>query len=378
MMDRCKPRYKEVVMACQSVRWFVATVVGLVIGAVDPVTQAGDDKPARRDRLEAIKAEFDKQLTAYRKAESEAKTDDDRQAAAKRRPSLQEFGKRFLTLAEEQPTDEVACDALLWIASNSARREKLELDGALDLVEKHHLKSPKLKGVVDALACSVNRRANALAETIANKAGDREVRGRACFFVGLGIYGRTGARDAKSLAEVEIWMNRVQKDYADLRFEKRTLGDLAEAQVFELRNLIPGKVAPELEGVSVTGQKLKLSDYRGKVVVLVFWGSWCGPCMADVPDWRELTTKYAGRPFTVVGVNSGDTKDGVKTAMKEQKMTWPILFDGEDGPIMRKWNVLSFPMVYVIDTAGVIRYKHGVEDYDKAIADLIWEAERKR
>src|SRR5437773_11168567 len=126
-------------MVGQSVRWFVAAAVFLVIGATGPVTRAGDDGPSRRDRFEAIKAEYDKQLAAYRTAATEAKTDPDRQAAAKHRPSLNAFGKRFLALAEERPADEVACDALLWIASNYGRHEKVKLDGALDLIEKHHL-----------------------------------------------------------------------------------------------------------------------------------------------------------------------------------------------------------------------------------------------
>ena len=52
-------------------------------------------------------------------------------------------------------------------------------------------------------------------------------------------------------------------------------------------NLAVGKPAPEIEGVDVDGKPLKLSDYKGKVVVLVFWGSWCGPCMAQVPHERE-------------------------------------------------------------------------------------------
>ncbi|MGL4550580.1 MAG: peroxiredoxin family protein, partial [Gemmataceae bacterium] len=293
-------------MAYRSIRWFVVAAAGVATWAAGPVTPAGDEKPTRRERFEAIKAEYDKQYAAFRKADRAVKTNAEREAADKLRPSLGVFGRRFLALAEEQQADEVACDALLWIASNYGRHEKLKLDSALDHIEKHHLNSPELKDVVDALSYADSERANALAEVIAKKAGDREVRGHACFFIGLGIYSRTGGRDEESLARVEHWMRRARKDYADVRLGNRKLGDMAEAQLFEMRNLIPGKVVPELEGVGVGGRKVKLSDYRGKVVVLVFWSSTCGPCLADVPRWRDLTAKHSKRPFTVVGVNVGD------------------------------------------------------------------------
>ena len=116
----------------ESIRRFVVIVVLFVTGAAGPVTQAGGDTAARRDCFEAIKADYDKQLTAFRKAATEAKTDADRESGEKLRPSLNEFGNRFLALAEEKPADEVACDALIWFAENYGRREMQEFDGALD------------------------------------------------------------------------------------------------------------------------------------------------------------------------------------------------------------------------------------------------------
>ena len=367
-------------MACQSIRWFAIALIFVVTAFASSIAQPREGKSARRDRYDAIVAEFDKQLAAFRKAASEAKTDADRDTAEKLRPSLNAFGKRLLPLAEEKPADDVSCDALVWIASNYGRRERMELDAALDLLEKHHLKSPKLKNVVDSLAYADSRRANALAETIADKAEDRTVRGMACLFLGYAAYSRTGAQDAKSVAEIEGWMKRLQKDYADVVWESRKLGELAEAQMFEIRNLIPGKVAPEIEGASVDGAKVKLSDHRGKVVVLVFWGSWCGPCMAEIPHLREMMTKYSRRPFTVVGVNCGDTKDRAAKVMQQEKMTWPVLYDGDDGPVARKWNVTAFPMIYILDDAGVIRSKGGLgdEEPEAVIERFVKKAEQKR
>jgi peroxiredoxin len=101
--------------------------------------------------------------------------------------------------------------------------------------------------------------------------------------------------------------------------------------------------------------------------------------MSEVPHLRALTATHFRRPFTVFGVNSGDTMDQAAKAVKEEKMTWPILFDGEHGPVVQKWNVTGFPTIYIIDAAGVIRFKHAIdEEPDAVIERLVREAEKNR
>jgi thiol-disulfide isomerase/thioredoxin len=121
-----------------------------------------------------------------------------------------------------------------------------------------------------------------------------------------------------------------------------------------------GKVAPEIEAEGVDGTKFKLSDHRGKVVAVIFWASWCGPCMADVPHEREMTERLKGKPFTIVAVNGDDKREKAAEVMATEKMTWPSFWngrDGADGPISKAWNVRGWPTVYVLDAKGVIRFK---------------------
>ena len=92
---------------------------------------------------------------------------------------------------------------------------------------------------------------------------------------------------------------------------KRTLCQEAEARLDELLNLAIGKPAPEIDGVDLAGKPLKLIDHVGKVVVLVFWGSWCGPCMSEVPHQRELVERLQGQPFALLGVDCEDETAGV-------------------------------------------------------------------
>ena len=84
----------------------------------------------------------------------------------------------------------------------------------------------------------------------------------------------------------------------------KTYGALAEQALFELRELAVGRPAPDIEGEDADGHRFKLSDYRGKVVVLTFSGNWCGPCRAMYPQERELVARLKDRPFALLSVNT--------------------------------------------------------------------------
>ncbi|SIO60892.1 RNA polymerase sigma factor, sigma-70 family [Singulisphaera sp. GP187] len=166
------------------------------------------------------------------------------------------------------------------------------------------------------------------------------------------------------------------KELDALLARKRTLGEVALGHLDEMHNLAEGKPAPEIDGKDIDGRSLKLSDYRGKVVVLVFWGSWCGPCMREVPHERELVEKYKGRPFALLGVNCNENIEAAKKAMKTEQMTWPQWHDGEDkgGPIVERFHVRLYPTVFVIDAKGIIRHKNAIgESLDRAVDSLLNE-----
>jgi peroxiredoxin len=141
------------------------------------------------------------------------------------------------------------------------------------------------------------------------------------------------------------------------------LGAAAEAELFELERLQVGMVAPEIEGADEDAVPFKLSDYRGKVVALDFWGFWCPLCVVALPQERVLVERLRDEPFALVGVNS-DSRPQLETALRHDRISWRSFFDGGDafGPIARQWNVTSWPTVYVLDEDGVIRLK--TEDHD--------------
>jgi thiol-disulfide isomerase/thioredoxin len=174
--------------------------------------------------------------------------------------------------------------------------------------------------------------------------------------------------DSKSAAdEAERQLEEVIANYADGRDfrprgsqEQPWLKTEAEKERFQLLHLSLGKVAPEIEAEGIDGKKFKLSDSRGKITVLSFWASWCGPCMQLVPVERALAERMKGKPFTVIGVNGDGALPDARRAVAREGMTWPSFWNGiggPNGPISSAWNVSGWPTIYVIDAEGIIQFK---------------------
>ena len=126
------------------------------------------------------------------------------------------------------------------------------------------------------------------------------------------------------------------------------------------------------------GRPLRLADFRGKVVAINFWATWCGPCMGMVPDERRLTKRLEGKPFTILGVNGDDDRSKARETMAKESMTWPSFWNnGKTGGIVADWGVRAWPTIYILDARGVIRYD-GVrgEMMDRAVEKLIAELEK--
>lgn len=230
--------------------------------AIEPLRKAQQvNDPAEKQKLQA---EFSKNYPAHQKFEAECMA----KAAA---------------IARAEPQTETGLDAAIWAAA-SLRGKPAELKTLIDAVVQHHVTSEKISGVVGLLSFQANTDPKALdvIESIATKSPHKEVQAGAVFAVAefyknkAEPYGKKGPDDAEELMKkAEAGFERVIKEFGDVvQYGKRTFGDAAKATLFEVRNLRVGKVVPEIEGEDVDGVKFKISDYRGKVVMLDFWGHW--------------------------------------------------------------------------------------------------------
>jgi peroxiredoxin len=130
---------------------------------------------------------------------------------------------------------------------------------------------------------------------------------------------------------------------------------------FMIKSLSVGRVAPEISGYDLYGEPFRLSQYRGKIVTLIFSGDWCGICRSDYPFTRELLEKFGSAPVVVLGVDSSTNLDAALRAKRDNGLTYRSWWDGDGvrnnhGPIATTWNVVGWPTVYVIDAQGVIRF----------------------
>ncbi len=125
--------------------------------------------------------------------------------------------------------------------------------------------------------------------------------------------------------------------------------------------LAPGSLAPELEGPSPDGTVYKLSDLKGKVVLIDFWASWCGPCRKENPNVVALYEKYKDKGFTVFSVSLDSDKNAWMRAIETDKLIWPYHISELkrwDGMLSRSYGVNSIPFTVLIDAEGKVIEKN--------------------
>ena len=115
------------------------------------------------------------------------------------------------------------------------------------------------------------------------------------------------------------------------------------------------KQAPEFSLRTLDAKEVKLSDHKGKKVIINFWATWCPPCKAEMPAMQQLYERVNGQ-FDLLAINI-DPKNDVAGFVKENKITFPVLLD-ESGKVNESYNILSIPTTFLVDEKGIIVKKH--------------------
>lgn len=126
-----------------------------------------------------------------------------------------------------------------------------------------------------------------------------------------------------------------------------------------------GGATPALELDDLKGAKHRLADYRGKVVLINFWATWCVPCREEMPSIERLRASLENRPFAVLAVNLAEPESRIAKFLDAVPLGFPILLD-PDAKAARAWQAKMLPATYVVGPDGVIRYRHlGELDWSK-------------
>jgi hypothetical protein len=214
-----------------------------------------------------------------------------------------EFAKRIFAVAENNASDaDVAADALVWVVQHA--QSTPEAKKAVDQLIRDHLARPQIDQLLPRMVYSPSESADKLVRAAADKADNAERKATRRYYLatylknkGEGValfktlddktrhkieqrYGKeylarlTADDPAKYLGEAETLFDALAKDAGDTKVRDQSIKELAASELYEIRYLAIGKVAPEIEGEDIDAKRFSLSEYRGKVVVLDFWGNW--------------------------------------------------------------------------------------------------------
>jgi pentatricopeptide repeat protein len=146
------------------------------------------------------------------------------------------------------------------------------------------------------------------------------------------------------------------------------------SQLGTLRRLVTGKEAIDFSATTDSGKKISLEDYRGDVVLLDFWASWCAPCIREMPNVKSVYDKFHHKGFEIIGISLDKSEKKFRSYIKEQDISWPQIFDGGSGAggIARKYAVNAIPATFLIDREGRIAAKNmRGPQLGKAVSDLV-------
>jgi len=262
----------------------------------------------------------------------------------------------LLASLENLPASPAAFDAAQWLILNTP--DGPEVEKAAEVILQEHITSTNLSTLAIELERMRHRSSPKLLEAMLNQNPNANIRGNACFSLATtrkdaADYGK----NKTATAEAEKFFQRVLSEFGSVKRNGTILAELATPELADLRRLSVGQPAPETEGIDLDGNKLSLSDYRGKVVVLIFWGA-CGGCRPDMERLLKLVEQHAAKPVALVGVYSDDDFAKGKAISDELGMTWPSFRAGRQGPISLAWNNSAWPIFNLIDSNGIIRYRH--------------------
>ncbi len=174
-------------------------------------------------------------------------------------------------------------------------------------------------------------------------------------------------------------------EYADKEDQLRVLGDIVKAKAADEQTITRAKAAIravgalghplELSFTAADGRDVNVQKMKGKVVLVDFWASWCGPCISSLPEVIELHKKYQPQGFEIVGINMDKDERHMEQVVHRFKMPWPQYFDGKGWgtKFALEYNVTAIPAVWLVDKKGVLRTMNAREDLETKIKDLLDE-----
>ncbi|TWU07049.1 Thiol-disulfide oxidoreductase ResA [Symmachiella macrocystis] len=385
-------------------------IIGISAGPL--IADSGQPKthtPVTRSELKSLIDQYAISQQRFEETLAKSKTPEERTNVKETlRPKPVPGAIRFVDWAERNSKDQLAADLLVLIVVHGGKTEPAMRAAAL--LVKDHLDLDSERFFQAAVAVTGNlppHDAETWTRVFVDHGSSRQTQALACvllakFKMGLVRYAQLLQNPrfaeamesqldidllkhlkkldvAKTNAEAELLFERLMTEFADVKSRGQNLAQAVKPDYFAISKLAIGKVAPEIDGEDLDGKRMTLSSYRGKVVVLCFWGTWCKPCIKMLPHHNELVAKHQDDTFAFLGVATDKDREKIDKTVKSQGIRWQNWWDGGDSghPISEKWSINQWPTIIVLDHKGIIRHKHLVgEQLDAAVAGLLNEMQK--
>ena len=182
--------------------------------------------------------------------------------------------------------------------------------------------------------------------------------------------------DAAEKREAKL-LDTLADDYMDVPSSVRgkTLGQLAKLDIYARDRLSIGGQAPDMAGINLDSKRMQLSEFRPKVVLLVFWGNWSRESQALYPQLRALGKILKDKPFQIVGVNSDTNRKLLRSTISTVQLDWPNYWDrSARGEISKRWLIKRWPTTFLLDSKGKIQHIGLTgKELDKAVIEMMKE-----
>ncbi|MEN9974430.1 MAG: hypothetical protein RLZZ282_436 [Verrucomicrobiota bacterium] len=308
-----------------------------------------------------------------------ATTPDARAKVWSARPDPTPFVKQMWETIGSSLNDEWSLEPAAWFLrigsdlvttqpnGSSAPAFAKEIDAIRKALESHHLKSLKLIPICMALAATHDPRSLAVLEKIQALNPDKKTQGVAA--LGAAMILKTLGDDPQLMRKRLTCLRVAIIQSSEVTLDGTTVAKLAQDELYIIQFLTKGRVAPDLCGTDSAGLPLKLSDHKGKVIVLLFWSSTTTEAQHVVQITTQWVQKFHDRPLVVIGVNN-DPLEKLRALEADSTVTWKNLSD-PSNKLSSDYRVGTWPLVYVLDGERKIHYAGAPGSFAELTAEAL-------